>query len=97
VIGVQACAGSGFSAHYRKITEEKAEETIAWLTTAVKCPCGCDQEVKATRLELWGWRKVKLQRGRKAMRWVPRVKVITLADVLGEQNQVAMPLSAMGG
>lgn len=70
VVGVQACAGSDFNTHLRKITEEQAENTIAWLTTP-----GCS-------LELWAWRKVKLKRGGKAERWQPRVKRIMLEDVI---------------
>lgn len=69
VIGIQSCAGSGFSAHWKKLTEERAQETSDWLNTP-----GCT-------LELWGWRKVKLHRGGKAERWEPRVKVITLEDI----------------
>lgn len=66
VVGVQSC-GSDFAAHYRTLTVDRAQETIDWLTTP------------GTSLELWGWRKVKLQRGGKAMRWAPRVQEITLA------------------
>lgn len=68
VIGIQS-TGQAFSAHLRKLTIEKAMETHAWLSTP------------GTSLELWGWRKVKLARGGKAMRWKPRVKVITQFDL----------------
>ena len=67
VIGVQAC-GNSFSQHFRKLTEERAEECIDWLKTP------------GTSLELWAWRKVKLKRGGKAMRWEPRVHVFSLKD-----------------
>lgn len=66
-VGVQSC-GSDFAAHYRKITEEKAEEAMQWLST----PGG--------NLELWGWRKVKLRRGSKAVRWSPRIHVFKSED-----------------
>ena len=67
VVGIQSC-GSAFSEHYRKMTIEHAQETIDWLTTPGTC------------LELWGWRKLKLKRGGKAMVWRPKVKEITMED-----------------
>lgn len=67
VIGVQAC-GQDFSGHYRKMTEDKAQESLDWIQTP------------GTSLELWGWRKVKLKRGGKALRWAPRVHVFSLDD-----------------
>jgi len=70
VVGIQAC-GSDFAAHMRKITDERHQETHDWLSTP------------GTSLELWGWRKVKLKRGGKAMRWKPRVREITLNDLRG--------------
>jgi hypothetical protein len=69
VIGVQACAGSGFSAHLKKLTIEKSIETINWLSTP------------GTKLEIWAWRKTKLTRGGKAMRWSARILEITLEMV----------------
>lgn len=68
VIGVQACAGSGYQAHLRKLLEAHAQETRDWLLTP-----GCT-------LELWAWRKVKKTRGGKAMLWEPRVRLVTLQD-----------------
>lgn len=69
VIGVQSC-GSDFAAHERKFFDERAEECIDWLSTP------------GTVLELWGWRKVKLHRGGKAMRWQPRIKEFQVEDFL---------------
>lgn len=67
IIGIQSC-GSNFAGHYKKITDsECTENVIEWLK------CG-------GKLELWGWRKVKLNRGGKAMRWKPRIQEITLED-----------------
>jgi len=71
VIGVQCC-GSDFSSHIRKITVDKAQETEDWLNTP------------GTRLEIWGWRKVKKKRGGKQMVWRPRIQEITLFDLQGE-------------
>jgi hypothetical protein len=33
------------------------------------------------KLQLIGWRKLKLNRGGIAMRWQPRIREITLADL----------------
>jgi hypothetical protein len=60
IIAIQSC-GQSFSEHVRKITDSGCtEKVIEWLK------CG-------GMLELWGWRKVKLKRGGKAMRWKPRI------------------------
>lgn len=64
IVAVQSC-GSDFSEHKRKILEERAQEATEWLQGGGK-------------IEIWGWRKVKLKRGGKAMRWAPRVEEITL-------------------
>lgn len=68
IIAVQSC-GQAFSEHHRKITEdiEVAPNALKWLQ------CG-------GRLLLIGWRKVKLKRGGKAMRWEPRIKEYKLQD-----------------
>jgi hypothetical protein len=71
VVGVQCCGGSGFQDHWRKLTEEHAQETMDWLSTP------------GTVLELWAWRKVKAKRGGKAMVWRPRIVEVTLKDVVG--------------
>lgn len=70
IIAVQSC-GSDFAGHVRKLQEERNEAVFEWLRHA-KC-------------ELWGWRKVKLNRGGKAMRWKPRVADITL---VGDQIEI---------
>ena len=66
IVGIQCC-GADVSAHYKKITLERTENAIEWLK------CG-------GKIEIWGWRKVKLFRGSKAMRWKPRVVSITEKD-----------------
>jgi len=65
VIGIQAC-GSDFAGHKEKILVGKYQETYNWLNTP------------GTSLELWGWRKIKVKRGGKAMVWKPRVERIEL-------------------
>lgn len=65
VVGVQS-TGKDFSSHRVKLLEERNQECRDWLKTP------------GTTLELWGWRKVKLKRGGKAMRWKPRVAHIKL-------------------
>ena len=67
-VGIQAC-GSDFAAHWRKLTIEQAENTRLWLAEPSR------------RLEIWAWRKVKVKRGGKAMRWQPRIESVTLADL----------------
>jgi len=74
VVGIQT-TGSDFSGHYKKLTEEMAQSTLDWLKTP------------GAVLELWGWRKVKLKRGGKAMVWRPRIKEITMDDVIQEADQ----------
>lgn len=68
VVGVQS-TGQDFAGHFQKITREKAQDTRDWLQTP------------GTSLELWGWRKVKAERGGKAMVWKPRVHVFTMEDI----------------
>lgn len=68
VIGVQCC-GSDFAPHVRKITEERAQETMDWLSTP------------GTVLEIWGWRKLKKVKGGKAMVWKPRIQEIKIEDI----------------
>ncbi len=66
ILGVQSC-GQSFSEHYRKLTEEHPDACWDWLQAG-------------GQLELWGWRKLKVKRGGKAMVWTPRVHVFTYAD-----------------
>jgi len=68
IIAIQSC-GQAFSEHYRKITEDEkvAENALLWLKNG-------------GRLILIGWRKVKLKRGGKAMRWAPRIKEFEIGD-----------------
>lgn len=65
IIAIQSC-GQSFSAHIAKMQEERNENVYEWLKHA---PC-----------ELWGWRKKKLKRGGKAMRWVPRIADLSIDE-----------------
>ena len=67
IMGIQSC-GQDFSGHYKKITEEKADEVAAWLDSGGK-------------LQLIGWRRVKVKRGGKLMVWEPRIQEITMKDL----------------
>ncbi len=73
VVGVQSC-GQAFAAHMRTLTVTRYQESHDWLSTP------------GTVLELWGWRKVKVKRGGKAMVWRPRIKIITLEDLDPDVN-----------
>ena len=66
IVGIQSC-GEAFAAHERKILEEGWEAAVDWLKSGGK-------------LELWGWRKLLVKRGGKAVRWTPRIREFTLAD-----------------
>jgi len=68
IIAVQSC-GQAFSEHDKKITEDEivAPNAHLWIKNG-------------GRLILVGWRKVKLKRGGKAMRWEPRIKEYSLDD-----------------
>ena len=70
IIAIQSC-GSSFSAHNKKITEDEkvAPNALKWLENG-------------GRLLLIGWRKIKLKRGSKALRWSPRIKEYTTKDFL---------------
>jgi hypothetical protein len=67
VWGIQCC-GTDYRSHIEKLTVLKAQETTDWLNTP------------GTRLFIYSWRKVKLQRGGKAMRWSPRISEVKFKD-----------------
>ena len=74
IIAIQSC-GQAFSEHDKKILDEP--NALRWLQ------CG-------GRIMLIGWRKIKLRRGAKAMRWTPRIKEYVLADFIepkGDNNE----------
>lgn len=65
IIGVQSC-GQDWSGHVEKMLGERNENMHAW--------------IKHARIELVAWRKVKLARGGKAMRWKPRIGDVVLRE-----------------
>lgn len=65
IVAIQSC-GQDYSGHVNKLKEERNEAVYEWLRHA-KC-------------ELWAWRKVKLKRGGKAVRWAPRVADVVIQD-----------------
>lgn len=71
IIAVQSC-GQAFAEHDRKITQDEtvAPKALKWIE------CG-------GKIMLIGWRKVKLKRGGKAMRWQPRIKEYAREDFIG--------------
>ena len=68
-IGIQCCAGSGNSAHIKKLMEEKRDMTLAWVSNPNR------------RLEIHAWRKLVKVRGKKAKHWVPKITVIDMNDL----------------
>jgi len=68
IYAIQSC-GQSFSEHDRKITkdEQVAPNALKWIENG-------------GHLILIGWRKVKLKRGGKAMRWAPRIKEYSRDD-----------------
>lgn len=69
IIAIQSC-GQSFSEHNKKLTEDEivAPNVLKWLS--------CNG-----RLILVSWRKVKMKRGGKAMRWEPRIKEYKIKDL----------------
>lgn len=63
IVAVQSCGGSGFQEHHRKLTEDEyvAPHVHTWLSSK-------------GYLWLIAWRKIKMKRGSKALRWAPRIR-----------------------
>ena len=70
IIAIQSC-GQSFAAHDKKILgdENAAPNAFLWLKNG-------------GRIMLIGWRKVKLKRGGKALRWEPRIKEYKANDFI---------------
>ena len=68
--GIQSC-GQTFAEHNRKILEN--EIAPEWLEAGGK-------------LQLIGWRKLKVKRGGKAMKWEPKTKIYVLEDFEMEES-----------
>ncbi|MBU0618597.1 MAG: hypothetical protein KKI02_12840 [Planctomycetes bacterium] len=73
IIGVQSTSGGLHSAHKKKILEEANENALAWLK------CG-------GVIWLLSWKKKKVVRGGKAMRWFPRCEDINIEHFLTEKE-----------
>ena len=65
ICGIQSCSGSSFAEHDRRILE--SEFSMEWLKAG-------------GHIELWGWRKIKMNRGGLLLVWRPRVKIYSLRD-----------------
>lgn len=72
VIGIQVC-GPDFSSHYKKITQEKADSALLWLSAGRG----------NTKIEIWSWRKILEKSGGKKRIWKPRIKRISYQDFKG--------------
>jgi hypothetical protein len=68
ILGVQSC-GSDYAEHMRKIKEEGREMALYWMGAG-------------GLLEIWAWRKIKMVRGGKAMRWEPRIHRFTVEELM---------------
>lgn len=64
-IGIQATSGPHTASRVTKIVTECAEEARQWLRAG-------------NRIQVWGWRKLKVKRGGKAVRWEPNIQEVTL-------------------
>jgi len=64
IIAIQ-CFTTAWTEHYNKFCEGHLE-AYNWLKAGGK-------------IELWGWRKLKVKRGGKAIRWEPRIETIDLS------------------
>jgi hypothetical protein len=76
IVGIQSC-GQSYSAHMKGMLEGDERDVGRDLSK----PEACREWIKAGGvLQLWGWRKVKLKRGGKAMRWKPRFHEFTIEE-----------------
>ena len=76
IVGIQSC-GQAFSEHKKKICIECREAAEGWLGAG-------------GRIILIGWRRLKVKRGGKAMRWEPRILEITPSIII-EVNEENAP------
>ena len=67
IVAIQSC-GQSYAEHERRILDSDCTANVLeWLKAG-------------GRVQVWGWRKVKLKRGGKAMRWSPRSREFVLGD-----------------
>ena len=67
ILAVQ-CTSTGVSTRITKIKSECRDAASAWLKAG-------------GTIQVWGWRKVKVKPGGKAMRWKQRIVEITMDDL----------------
>jgi len=65
-LGIQVC-GTDYASHKKKIMVDEKENTMAWLNSG-------------GRLEVWGWRQLKIKRGGKAKKWTPRISDVLIVS-----------------
>lgn len=68
LLGIQATSGSNAAARVHKITRECTAAAERWLRAG-------------NRIQVWGWRKLKAERGALRTQWAADIKVVTLADI----------------
>ncbi len=68
VNGIQVC-GTDFGSHWKKMTVDRRDDSLYVLG------------IPGMRLFIYSWRKLKVKRGGKAVRWKPRIVEITLKDL----------------
>lgn len=75
IIGIQCCGIGAHSGHLKKILGECREKALTWLKSM-------------GRIELWSWnrRKIKTTKGKKVVRWHPRVEEITMEHFNGRRG-----------
>lgn len=75
-MGVQACAGSSLAARIAKSCAEP--RLVTWLQAG-------------NRFECWGWRKLKVKRGGKAVRWEVRRVNVRLVNGTPQPEKATCP------
>jgi len=76
-IGAIQSTGSTFGEHINRILDSEVTEfVLEWLKSG-------------GFVEVWGWRRVKVKRGGKALRWAPRVREITLKNLEGGKENAS--------
>ena len=71
IVAIQACT-SARKAHYDKIMQN--DYALPWIKAG-------------GTIELWSWSKRKIVRGGKAVRWTPKIELITIED-FGARNKL---------
>ena len=74
IIGIQVC-GSDYKKHFNKLTIERAQDSIDWLSC------------RGTKLQIWSWRQLKIKRGSKAVKWTPKVTELSMEDFGDKRRQ----------